>query len=163
MQWRKSDLEHTEADGSAAPSVAHTSLHPVRNSLETHGWPSLVSELNTCDKYRDLSKSKRMSCNRVKSGASVSFATVKFSFGYLFWFFGSFMDSNKENWQPENFLSVSVLSLGGNTLVKGGDLRPQPTVLHTGEGNSSSFERCKTKLSLRDLIRVKNVSFLLYL
>lgn len=78
-------------------------------------------------------------------------------------FFGFFYGLSKENWQPENFLSFSVLSLGGNKLVKGGDLRPQPTVLHTGEGNSSSFERCKTKLSLRDLISVKNVSFLLYL
>lgn len=45
-----------------------------------------------------------------------------------------------------------------------GESRPQPTVPHTGEGNSSSFEMCSRRWELLwDLISLKNVSFLLYL
>lgn len=96
-----------------------------------------------------------MSCNRGKSEASACFATVKFSFIFFAFVF---------LWTPIKGVGnlgtfFSVLFLGENILVKGGDSRPHLTVLHTKEGNSSSFERCKTKLSLRDLISKKTCEF----
>lgn len=51
----------------------------------------------------------------------------------------------------------------GQGMDKRGRSKAQPTVLDIRERNSSSFKKCKTKLSFRDLISLKKVSFLPYL